>query len=344
MSLHGRQIQTGTIPLAALAESVSSPPTPTVWDEYAAYTVGDRVSYYGQTYEAADDVSAVSGTSIAFVGTAVGGTASGGDSTLTLPSGTAADDTAVLVAAFYGANNPSAPTGWTQRLSFDGTGGLNEVRVRVYTRVVTSGEVSTGSYTVNDAAFGGSAMVMRVYRNVHATPVDVSDTYDYGSAQTSLTAYPLPVTTTAAGEIAIALVGMMATSNYSANQTYTATPDNPQVRLVNNKGLVTYDIPAASAGATATTPGVNLSIPSSSVAKGTVALKVGTGSSPGNPNPAATPAVWTVVDSSALVGSMPTASRPSAADHDGRYYFDTTLNKPAWSDGTNWRDATGTTV
>lgn len=45
------------------------------------------------------------------------------------------------------------------------------------------------------------------------------------------------------------------------------------------------------------------------------------------------------------VGGFATASRPSAATA-GAYtmIWDTTLNKPIWSDGTNWRDATGTVV
>lgn len=37
-----------------------------------------------------------------------------------------------------------------------------------------------------------------------------------------------------------------------------------------------------------------------------------------------------------------TAGRPAAtAVPIGGVYFDTTLNKPGWSNGTNWRDATG---
>lgn len=44
-------------------------------------------------------------------------------------------------------------------------------------------------------------------------------------------------------------------------------------------------------------------------------------------------------------GALATTGRPSAATAGaGAMYFDTTLNKPAWSDGTNWRDATGTIV
>lgn len=44
-------------------------------------------------------------------------------------------------------------------------------------------------------------------------------------------------------------------------------------------------------------------------------------------------------------GVSATASRPSAASvGQGSQYFDSTLNKPIWSDGTNWRDATGTVV
>jgi hypothetical protein len=44
-------------------------------------------------------------------------------------------------------------------------------------------------------------------------------------------------------------------------------------------------------------------------------------------------------------GAVATGSRPTAATAGaGGMVFDTTLNKPIWSDGTNWRDATGTTV
>lgn len=44
------------------------------------------------------------------------------------------------------------------------------------------------------------------------------------------------------------------------------------------------------------------------------------------------------------IGAQPftTTERPTAASAGvGGSYFDTTLNKPLWSDGTNWRDATG---
>lgn len=43
--------------------------------------------------------------------------------------------------------------------------------------------------------------------------------------------------------------------------------------------------------------------------------------------------------------SYTTAGRPSASTAGaGAEYFDTTLNKPVYSDGTNWRDASGTVV
>jgi hypothetical protein len=45
------------------------------------------------------------------------------------------------------------------------------------------------------------------------------------------------------------------------------------------------------------------------------------------------------------VGTFATGSRPSASTAGaGTMVFDSTLNKPIWSDGTNWRDATGTVV
>lgn len=44
-------------------------------------------------------------------------------------------------------------------------------------------------------------------------------------------------------------------------------------------------------------------------------------------------------------GRATTGSRPSAsAMGEGSQFFDTTLNKPIWSDGTDWRDAAGTVV
>ena len=43
-------------------------------------------------------------------------------------------------------------------------------------------------------------------------------------------------------------------------------------------------------------------------------------------------------------GAGPTADRPWAGWGAGSQWFDTTLNKPIFSDGTNWRDAAGTIV
>lgn len=47
-----------------------------------------------------------------------------------------------------------------------------------------------------------------------------------------------------------------------------------------------------------------------------------------------------VVVTRAATGSRPVASTAGA----GAMFLDSTLNKPIWSDGTNWRDATGTIV
>lgn len=45
------------------------------------------------------------------------------------------------------------------------------------------------------------------------------------------------------------------------------------------------------------------------------------------------------------LASFTTAARPGAALLGrGAEIYDTTLNKPVWSDGTNWRDAAGTIV
>jgi len=44
-------------------------------------------------------------------------------------------------------------------------------------------------------------------------------------------------------------------------------------------------------------------------------------------------------------GRNTTANRPSAASVGaGSMFYDTTIIKPIWSDGTNWRDAAGTLV
>lgn len=45
------------------------------------------------------------------------------------------------------------------------------------------------------------------------------------------------------------------------------------------------------------------------------------------------------------IAATTTAGRPpAAAAGAGAQMYDTTLNKPIWSDGTNWRDAAGTVV
>lgn len=43
--------------------------------------------------------------------------------------------------------------------------------------------------------------------------------------------------------------------------------------------------------------------------------------------------------------AYPTVGRPSATTMGiGAYYYDTTLGKPAWSNGSVWKDAAGTTI
>lgn len=39
-----------------------------------------------------------------------------------------------------------------------------------------------------------------------------------------------------------------------------------------------------------------------------------------------------------------TAARPSTDLQVGQFYFDTTINRPIWWDGTNWINAAGTVV
>jgi len=46
----------------------------------------------------------------------------------------------------------------------------------------------------------------------------------------------------------------------------------------------------------------------------------------------------------AVVPSGITADRPIAPLQIGQFYFDTTLGIPIWWDGTNWVNASGTTV
>ncbi len=50
-----------------------------------------------------------------------------------------------------------------------------------------------------------------------------------------------------------------------------------------------------------------------------------------------------VVNKAYLEKNGTTANRPTAGQT-GRSYFDTTLGKPIWDNGTNWVDATGTVV
>jgi hypothetical protein len=56
--------------------------------------------------------------------------------------------------------------------------------------------------------------------------------------------------------------------------------------------------------------------------------------------------VWaTGADSCLRTGRAATGFRPSAsAAGEGSQFYDQTLHKPIWSDGTNWRDSAGTVV
>lgn len=48
---------------------------------------------------------------------------------------------------------------------------------------------------------------------------------------------------------------------------------------------------------------------------------------------------------SVATGVDTTAGRPAATSVlAGTQFYDTTLHKPIWSDGTNWRDSAGTVV
>lgn len=52
-----------------------------------------------------------------------------------------------------------------------------------------------------------------------------------------------------------------------------------------------------------------------------------------------------VVGGGFKLAAYTTAGRPSASTLGiGSNIFDSTLNKPIWSDGTNWRDAAGVVV
>lgn len=57
------------------------------------------------------------------------------------------------------------------------------------------------------------------------------------------------------------------------------------------------------------------------------------------------PMVLTAVATPVPFPGYITGGRPSAAAAGaGAYYYDLTLQKPLWSDGTQWRDAAGTVV
>jgi hypothetical protein len=51
-----------------------------------------------------------------------------------------------------------------------------------------------------------------------------------------------------------------------------------------------------------------------------------------------------VINTLLTPSSGTTASRPSTDLQVGQFYFDTTINRPIWWDGTNWINAAGTVV
>lgn len=87
-----------------------------------------------------------------------------------------------------------------------------------------------------------------------------------------------------------------------------------------------------------TTPGINISSTSSGAgivkATGPLALYAGSGASD----------TVRVARGTFRISAVASASRPSSGIGAGCMLFDTTLGKPIWSDGSNWRDAAGTIV
>jgi hypothetical protein len=44
------------------------------------------------------------------------------------------------------------------------------------------------------------------------------------------------------------------------------------------------------------------------------------------------------------LGNFATGARPAAAGNTGKWYYDTTVHKPGWSDNTTWNDSAGVEI
>jgi RHS repeat-associated protein len=147
-----------------------------------------------QAFDAANQLTASS--SVTLVGTASGGNASTPNTvTVTLPTGTVANDQILVAATLAKGNTVTTPTGYTLVNTYTSGNGAAAAKVVLYRRTAVAGDTSV---PVTFSASIAKAVTVAVYRGVDATtPLDV--TPSSGSAAPGFSVTVPSLTTTKAG-------------------------------------------------------------------------------------------------------------------------------------------------
>jgi hypothetical protein len=163
----------------------------------------------GPAFRAA--ASASNGISFVGAGAQVASETTGATITPALPSGTVANDFAILIVAGRPTDTtePATPSGWTLRSSSLREVGANDLKIMTFYRVLAGGDANPG--VVLPASWGGGggtagmSAQIAVWRNVNtSTPFDVADVT--GSAAAASTWAPPGITTTTNGALVVSAV------------------------------------------------------------------------------------------------------------------------------------------
>lgn len=166
--------------------------------------------------------------------------------TVDYPSGIAVDDLMILVLFCSSSDTISTPSGWTV-VSNDTTVFQGDVNtdIYVYRKVVTSGDVTAGSISVDVADTSGelSYTCFRISGYNTASIVEQVDSGDDATSSSSSRSHTVSITPTTAGSLLIICAGAdltTAISAYSATGSPTFTEVSDYARSTSDRVSVAY--------------------------------------------------------------------------------------------------------
>jgi hypothetical protein len=313
-------------------------------------------------------------SAITFVnaGTASGVGGTTGDVSPGLPTGLASGD--LMVVMIQSGAAPTTPAGWTLQFTSAGYAYGNAYKQYIYTKIAGSSETTPAFHVVATTALG----VMHAYRGVdNSTPLD--GTISSGAASATTTVALPAITLANTNDRVVYFAGTLPNLSEALTMPGNARVTGPSTfGIAGQFEIATSDIVETTSGVVAATSYSRVRTDTTALGT-TIGLHAAAGIDPTSNGDLyldrATGEVWQKVAGNwidqgfSLRGLQgipgldgldgtdgtdgapapttvlrgPTGGRPSAAPT-GTPFYDTTLSKPIWADGTVWRDAAGTAV